>query len=720
MSWWNVDAPVNERAVICVDVVDEEDNPMPNISVEAKGVTYQSFTYGTTDSEGRACITVKRTMDPQNPERVTVHGRLGSVNKTYDVTSATEGDVAMDQVFNPSASGSTIGNVNEDNWVLLENKLVLGYDGMIQGTVTYQDSGQAANGVKVITSVGVTATTNSNGYYEMKVPQGDIIVAATGAPSQAVTVGTSPETVDFVIPNQAPVIDTLTANPGLTVDSGATVTFNASASDPDGDSVTYAWTASAGTPASGSGTRFAWQAPSGTGSAIITLTVSDDKGKTATDTRTVTYGGQVGGTALKVTVKDDWESDSPMEGVYVVLHGTDNTSVAQYKVTGTDGVADFGDIGRTQVTVTIAYEFTGGYNIQRFLTTLVDVPTADFVYYLEFDQQQVETTPDQLTVNLDWGTGGPPQDTYYVSSDDPFGSSYNWDSLDAFTANLYPADIQTDELFSILVGGFDMDDSLLRYGYLMDQTVDTVNPYTVQMDQTPSLLSWTSGFDIHQLEISGMYKGLEHTLGEIPYNSNGINSGTLSWAENFPAEAFIVYAGVDSMDSYRSTILTQTSIPSSLTIPASDMSFTSTDYNAATGVFTWALSGTADIVNPSLEGYDDGGTTNAWVYWSGILDPASHTSWTVPGLPTPIADWLSGITPSGGFMAEDYSTFTGFDQVVAAYLSGTDPFASNGQYFSLQLWTNHELAGVSATAAEGEDSEKSKFYKNRFTNLLRR
>ncbi|HET97525.1 MAG TPA: hypothetical protein ENN98_02255 [Desulfurivibrio alkaliphilus] len=207
---------------------------MANVQVEARGVTFQSSTYATTGSDGRACMTVKRSEDENEPERITVHGRLGSFSRTYKVTDAAEGDETSNEIYVPTADGSTIRNTNPENWLLLGNKLVMAYDGRIQGSVSYEDSGSPAVGIRVRTNLGVTAITDAAGNYELKVPQGTVLVAVVGAPSQEVAVGESPATADFIIPNQAPVIDDLQANPGLVVDAGTLVAFQAVAHDPDG------------------------------------------------------------------------------------------------------------------------------------------------------------------------------------------------------------------------------------------------------------------------------------------------------------------------------------------------------------------------------------------------------------------------------------------------------------------------------------------------------
>ncbi len=81
--------------------------------------------------------------------------------------------------------------------------------------------------------------------------------------------------------NQAPVINSLTANP-TTVSTGGSSTITCNATDADGDTLTYTWSSTAGT-VTGAGASVTWMAPSVDGTYTVTVTVADGKGGTATD-----------------------------------------------------------------------------------------------------------------------------------------------------------------------------------------------------------------------------------------------------------------------------------------------------------------------------------------------------------------------------------------------------------------------------------------------------
>ncbi len=76
--------------------------------------------------------------------------------------------------------------------------------------------------------------------------------------------------------NQPPVISSLTAEP-QSLPPGGSSTITVVASDPDGDPLSFSWSASGGS-ISGSGAQVTWTAPEVAGTYTVTVTVSDGKG----------------------------------------------------------------------------------------------------------------------------------------------------------------------------------------------------------------------------------------------------------------------------------------------------------------------------------------------------------------------------------------------------------------------------------------------------------
>lgn len=79
--------------------------------------------------------------------------------------------------------------------------------------------------------------------------------------------------------NHAPVIGTLVASTDTCIPNG-TVILRVSAADADGDPVTFAWTATAGTLSRTNGDTVVWTAPAAAGAATVTVVASDGKGGT--------------------------------------------------------------------------------------------------------------------------------------------------------------------------------------------------------------------------------------------------------------------------------------------------------------------------------------------------------------------------------------------------------------------------------------------------------
>jgi outer membrane protein OmpA-like peptidoglycan-associated protein len=71
------------------------------------------------------------------------------------------------------------------------------------------------------------------------------------------------------------------------VEVGRTSTISADASDPDGDPLTYMWTAAAGTITSPTNRQSPWTAPMQPGPVLVTVTVSDGRSGTASDSVTI-------------------------------------------------------------------------------------------------------------------------------------------------------------------------------------------------------------------------------------------------------------------------------------------------------------------------------------------------------------------------------------------------------------------------------------------------
>lgn len=99
-------------------------------------------------------------------------------------------------------------------------------------------------------------------------------------------IATDQLTIDVLAPNTPPVIESLTTDCPR-VRPGHSGTITCVASDPDGDELTYTWTAERGT-ISREGPEVTWTAPSEYGNFLITVTVSDGRGGEVTSSQVTT------------------------------------------------------------------------------------------------------------------------------------------------------------------------------------------------------------------------------------------------------------------------------------------------------------------------------------------------------------------------------------------------------------------------------------------------
>jgi hypothetical protein len=98
------------------------------------------------------------------------------------------------------------------------------------------------------------------------------VVVSDGSEGEA----TEQITVQVLAPNQPLFINSLTTDCPR-VKPGHTATINCDASDPDGDELSYSWSAEAGN-ITGAGDTVTWVAPNDYGTYTITVTVSDSRG----------------------------------------------------------------------------------------------------------------------------------------------------------------------------------------------------------------------------------------------------------------------------------------------------------------------------------------------------------------------------------------------------------------------------------------------------------
>ena len=152
-SWWNCDAPLSDKACIRGRVVDEQDNPIAGAQVEARGVSYDGSTYGTTDASGEFCLNVKGGSDVKI--QVTLPGGSAAI-VTQDVAAGAAGD-----------------SCETGNCTVLDD-IEAAMTSCVHGVMRNANDEPMA-GITVYSSAGTTAVTDQNGEFCLEAPSAALI-----------------------------------------------------------------------------------------------------------------------------------------------------------------------------------------------------------------------------------------------------------------------------------------------------------------------------------------------------------------------------------------------------------------------------------------------------------------------------------------------------------------------------------------------------------------
>lgn len=196
--------------------------------------------------------------------------------------------------------------------------------------------------------------------------------------------------------NRAPTISSLAADADWTLPSG-TLQMTCTASDPDGDELTYEWTASAG-DISGAGEAVNWTAPQEVGAHNVTVVVKDGHGSSAARLLRISVATEEPPTieALLVTAEHcylktySWGYKVGKEQEYhIECIVSDNSSVVSYNWSCDDGeISGEGSMitwtapnppGSTDVTVTaIVSNIDGNVAVKDVILNVVNCSPCTF------------------------------------------------------------------------------------------------------------------------------------------------------------------------------------------------------------------------------------------------------------------------------------------------------------------------------------------------------
>jgi len=175
-------------------------------------------------------------------------------------------------------------------------------------TLTYEWTASDGN----ISGEGSTVT------WEAPTDEGTYTISVTVSDGKG---GTTSDSLTISVANTPPEIASLTSSePSVAPEESCSV--SCTASDPDGDTLTYEWTASDGN-ISGEGSTVTWEAPTDEGTYTISVTVSDGKGGTTSDSLTISVEMKFGSIDIK----------SDPAGANVYLDGEDTGDITPYIIT---------------------------------------------------------------------------------------------------------------------------------------------------------------------------------------------------------------------------------------------------------------------------------------------------------------------------------------------------------------------------------------------------
>jgi len=747
-SWWNVDYPAYTHTVICGKLTDDQGNPLPGAMVKASGIPGANsdnfFSYAYTDSNGIFFLNVKRSPG----------GRESYTNWRYDwdlkTASAPANNLGGDQRiaisaylgWNEIACGNS--DLNEAgaggtvNWQDVGSPSLIAsipgtsaaparYIGTYQvdlsrritGRIVKENGETPVSGITVIGTNGQTVTTGRDGIFAFDVlPNSEFMVFAYGIFCRQIAAGPDDlDLGDIIIPNHPPVITSVSAdpnNPGL----NQTVNLSGAAYDPDGDPLTYAWTLRQDEDWSAQGATAAWNGSAQDGVFNFKLTVSDGLAEVSAMVP-VFVANFATGNNLKIVVL---ENSLPVEGARVVLHGTNNTSVQDSKVTNENGEADFGDLGRNRGTFTVAMSpqqqnpesapsrtINGELNNQSIV--LVTFEQVLFSNPIIVRMENFEDRPNYASYTgcqFDLKLNRMPQN-YTEVNFQPLMYSNGQDAGEtdgipyyAFQGiYIYEDNLQRDGKLSLLAQTWNNDQLVptgsnraitgFYYGWLTDLIPEEINQteQVVEMNHQGSLVNWVANQPVNLVQIMGKRRGQTFEMTAYnPYQEEFLlhNYGSFWVADRFPADELYCQAlilsqpnkTVSSRKSYRVKL---GGIPNQLEllIPEVNLSdLTGTD----SSTFRWTTSG-SDVSKLNMM---------SLVLYGGVYEinsvsktqqsSAREVKWTLVSLPVQniklptLPQEISGLMPENWMRA-------------GIGASAFDPLPGNNQAGKFdQLWVN--------------------------------
>ncbi|MGD8938597.1 MAG: hypothetical protein PVJ72_04410 [Gammaproteobacteria bacterium] len=319
-------------------------------------------------------------------------------------------------------------------------------------------------------------------------------------------------------------------------------------------------------------------------------------------------------------------TEQPVSGVTVIMHGADNVSIEETRVSDVDGVADFGEVDNRKVTITVYSPFTTGY---AYLATYVDIDPGETTLYVEVDHEQPSCF---YTFYEAFDENGSISMNYLITVGGASGGGASTPFLGAGGTTC--ADVQNDGNISAIA----FKNSPSIYGMSIDQApfwdaqnVDEAR-MSILLQYEPASLTFSGlGAQITYFRLSAIHKGVKYPIN----NPDKTGPSSIAYADQFPAEYYIVNTSFGG--SGRTMVMD--ALYSHIDVPLVDIQFFDYGYNTAENLVYWNHSGTTEVNLQTL--YIQTGQSSGVQLWYVHL-PSSSTQWKMPDLPADVLNAIGG------------------------------------------------------------------------------
>ncbi|MBR9812225.1 hypothetical protein GYB61_00030 [bacterium] len=334
----------------------------------------------------------------------------------------------------------------------------------------------------------------------------------------------------------------------------------------------------------------------------------------------------VGSTSLQVQVVDS--NGAALSNIDVVLHGADELAVERIETTDASGVADFGNVGRSRVTITAGQ--MDGDLLELITHVAVQAGNRRIVFGAE---EPAPTQRGTISANFSVQTNDEQAGLLPVGAED---SDLSDGQANFQSVAVSSADLAADNSLNLLAFTVDADGRLNQYGFLTDQAFADGANYTGTMDRQAADVPWSSNAP---QDTSFLQVGLR---GEVPLflgasTGDGASGSSYRSMQAFPADRYVTLAITNPDDdaplSFRVWVRDTAAPSSNLSINFADFTAADLVYDPDTTRYTWSIDGVAAFDGFSFARVVIDPDTDAVSAWSFRLPP-DRRSLTLPELPS--------------------------------------------------------------------------------------